>query len=74
MTGGPPDQADGQALDVPSPCVQVCRLHAQARFCEGCGRSAREIARWGTAEDEERRAIRALAAERLAALAAGSAD
>jgi len=72
MTCGTPDHAGGAAFEVPSPCVRICRLHAQARICEGCGRTAREIARWGTAEEDERHAIRAQAARRLAALVAGS--
>ncbi|WP_194744374.1 DUF1289 domain-containing protein [Thermaurantiacus tibetensis] len=48
---------------VPSPCRNVCRL--ERRICVGCGRTPDEIARWPTASDPERRAIRAAAAARL---------
>lgn len=42
--------------DVPSPCRKVCKMlesrnHA---FCEGCGRSLNEIARWTQMENKER--------------------
>lgn len=31
---------------VPSPCIQVCRLDSQQRYCEGCWRTVDEIAAW----------------------------
>lgn len=40
--------------DIPSPCVGVCRLHEQTRLCEGCLRTAAEIARWPDADNAER--------------------
>jgi predicted Fe-S protein YdhL (DUF1289 family) len=36
-----------------SPCVGVCSLDA-AGLCEGCHRSAMEIARWPQMNDDER--------------------
>jgi predicted Fe-S protein YdhL (DUF1289 family) len=33
--------------EVPSPCVDVCRMDPQGRFCEGCLRTIDEIADWG---------------------------
>jgi predicted Fe-S protein YdhL (DUF1289 family) len=48
---------------VPSPCRNICRL--RRGICTGCGRTPDEIARWPTAPDAERRAIRAAAAARL---------
>jgi hypothetical protein len=60
------------ALPVASPCVRVCRLAPGRRLCEGCGRTPREIAAWGTADDEERRLIRERAAARLRAWAASA--
>ena len=59
----------GVAEEIASPCVRICRLHPRLRCCEGCGRTAREIARWGEADGEERRAIRQRALDRLAGLA-----
>lgn len=55
-------------LDVPSPCVGVCRLDEAKRLCEGCLRTVREIARWPYANDEERRAVVASLPERRRAL------
>jgi hypothetical protein len=42
---------------VPSPCVGVCRLDEAKRYCEGCLRTVREIARWPYADDAERLVI-----------------
>jgi predicted Fe-S protein YdhL (DUF1289 family) len=36
-----------------SPCVGICTLDAQG-LCEGCHRSAGEIARWSQMSDDER--------------------
>jgi predicted Fe-S protein YdhL (DUF1289 family) len=36
-----------------SPCVGICSLDAQG-LCEGCHRSAGEIARWSQMSDDER--------------------
>lgn len=52
--------------DPPSPCVRVCRLDAEGRFCLGCGRTLGEIARWRDAAPAERRAILARLAARRA--------
>lgn len=49
---------------VPSPCVNVCRMHAATGWCEGCLRTLDEIAAWGGAGDAERRAVLALLPER----------
>ena len=43
--------------DVPSPCISVCRLDAQARHCEGCLRTTREIEAWMVLDDPARIAI-----------------
>ena len=36
-----------------SPCVGICALDDQG-LCEGCHRSAAEIARWSQMSDDER--------------------
>ncbi|SEA29216.1 DUF1289 domain-containing protein [Microbulbifer marinus] len=41
---------------VKSPCISVCALNAQD-ICEGCFRSGMEISRWGTMNNDERRAV-----------------
>lgn len=47
---------DAQA-PVPSPCISVCRMDAASGLCQGCFRTLEEIAAWGLAADEDRRAI-----------------
>jgi predicted Fe-S protein YdhL (DUF1289 family) len=46
-----------QASDVPSPCINVCRINQQTGWCEGCFRTVREITQWPIASDAERRRI-----------------
>ena len=36
-----------------SPCIGICALDPQG-YCEGCLRSAGEIARWSQMSDDER--------------------
>ncbi len=36
-----------------TPCIGICRLDARG-FCEGCGRTGDEIARWLGMSDAER--------------------
>jgi predicted Fe-S protein YdhL (DUF1289 family) len=45
------------AIDIPSPCIGVCRLDPASRLCEGCLRTTQEIARWPYADVPERHAI-----------------
>jgi predicted Fe-S protein YdhL (DUF1289 family) len=42
---------------IPSPCVNVCMLHADSDLCIGCKRTVEEIGRWTSYSDEERRRI-----------------
>jgi predicted Fe-S protein YdhL (DUF1289 family) len=39
-------------VGLPSPCVNVCRMHAASGWCEGCARTLEEIAAWGSLPDE----------------------
>lgn len=45
---------------VPSPCINVCRMHKPTGLCEGCARTIPEIAGWSRADDDAKRAILAL--------------
>ena len=45
------------ATPVASPCNNVCRIDEASGWCLGCQRSLGEIAAWGTASDDERRAV-----------------
>jgi uncharacterized protein len=51
-----------------SPCRKIC--HLEARICQGCGRTGREIALWPSADDAEKREILRASKARLAHLAA----
>jgi predicted Fe-S protein YdhL (DUF1289 family) len=55
----------GLAADVPSPCISVCKLDSATDFCEGCYRTLDEIAAWGRLDDESKRAVWQLIAQRL---------
>jgi uncharacterized protein len=58
---------------VPSPCINVCVMHAPSGHCLGCGRTLDEIALWSVLDDDGKRAVWALLPERLARLPAGEA-
>jgi hypothetical protein len=42
------------AATVPSPCVGVCSIDRETRFCLGCYRSMEEIAHWSRYDDARR--------------------
>jgi len=49
--------ARATALNVPSPCISVCRMNQQSWLCEGCYRSIEEIRQWGSASDADKKVI-----------------
>jgi len=55
-----------QEVLIASPCISICALD-ENDVCVGCYRSGQEITRWSVAENVERRAILANAAERAKA-------
>jgi predicted Fe-S protein YdhL (DUF1289 family) len=38
---------------IASPCVKVCVMDAEQRYCAGCLRTLDEIARWGSMSEIE---------------------
>lgn len=40
--------------ETPSPCVNICRMDDNNRYCIGCWRSLDEIQRWSSMTDAER--------------------
>ncbi len=42
---------------VPSPCVNVCRMHEGTGWCEGCKRTLDEIGAWSVLDEEGKRAV-----------------
>ncbi len=58
------DARDGE-VGVPSPCVSVCRMDDQRRYCLGCLRTIDEIAGWSRMDDTAKRNVWALIEQRL---------
>jgi len=50
-----------------SPCIGICRMDGDNRYCAGCLRTIDEIAAWSTATEETRWSILRLVEERRAA-------
>jgi predicted Fe-S protein YdhL (DUF1289 family) len=42
---------------VPSPCVSLCKMDMERRYCMGCLRTIEEIIAWGKADDDFKRAV-----------------
>lgn len=40
-----------------SPCVGLCQMDGQRRYCRGCGRTLDEIASWSRMSVAEKRAV-----------------
>jgi predicted Fe-S protein YdhL (DUF1289 family) len=54
-------QQGAPADDVPSPCINVCRMDDATGLCAGCYRTLDEIACWSGYTREGKLAVRALA-------------
>ena len=55
-----------QPQPISTPCIKVCAVSGLTSQCIGCGRTLKEIARWGAMDETERKAIMARLPERLA--------
>jgi len=42
-----------------SPCIKVCIIDPATGYCEGCARTLKEIAKWGSLSPLDRRQIMA---------------
>ena len=42
---------------VPSPCVSLCKMDMERRYCMGCLRTIEEIIAWSKADDDYKRAV-----------------
>jgi uncharacterized protein len=51
-----------------SPCVQICVLDLETRYCVGCGRTGDEIGAWLAMSPEQRRVVMAELPTRLASV------
>ena len=48
---------DQSSNDVPSPCIDVCRLDKDYAYCIGCFRTINEIKRWSSMTAREKQAV-----------------
>ena len=55
MKDAGPDEATGAG--VPSPCISLCVMDGNRRYCQGCRRTLGEIAAWRGLSDDEKRAV-----------------
>ncbi|GAA0834795.1 MAG: DUF1289 domain-containing protein [Cupriavidus sp.] len=39
---------------VPNPCINICRLDAARKYCQGCWRTSVEIGLWSGMSDAQR--------------------
>jgi predicted Fe-S protein YdhL (DUF1289 family) len=53
----PAVEAAELAAPVPSPCVSLCKMDADRRYCMGCMRTIPEIIAWSKADDDYKRAV-----------------
>ncbi|MGB5079957.1 MAG: DUF1289 domain-containing protein [Burkholderiales bacterium] len=51
-------------VEVPSPCIDVCRMNPGSGLCEGCGRTLDEIADWSALTADQKSAVLARLAAR----------
>lgn len=43
--------------EVPSPCINVCRMDEASGLCVGCARTIDEIIAWARLPDDAKRAV-----------------
>jgi len=46
-----------EGVEVPSPCINVCRMNPRIGLCEGCWRTLDEIAGWSALSGEQKSAV-----------------
>lgn len=51
--------------NLPSPCVNVCRMDTGSGLCEGCFRTIEDIREWGRSDDAAKKVMWGQIAERL---------
>ena len=45
--------------EVSTPCINICRMDEQNRFCIGCFRTLEELKRWSSMSEDQRLEIMA---------------
>ena len=51
------DMNPEQQTPVPSPCISLCEMAPDTGLCRGCLRTIDEIIAWGSATDDDKRAV-----------------
>ena len=46
-----------EGADVPSPCINICRIDPDSGLCAGCRRTLDEIAAWSRLDDARKRVV-----------------
>ena len=44
-------------INLPSPCISICKLNKSTGFCDGCFRTINEISKWRSMTDVERMSL-----------------
>lgn len=44
-------------FDVPSPCINICKIDEPSQRCMGCARTIDEITRWSGMDNDEKQAV-----------------
>ena len=44
-------------INLPSPCISICKLNKSTGFCDGCFRTLNEISQWPSMTDVERMSL-----------------
>lgn len=50
---------------VSNPCINICRMDLERKYCQGCGRTLIEIGLWDQMTEAQRVDVMALLPERL---------
>lgn len=58
------DMSMNPVSPVPSPCVSLCKMDTERRYCMGCLRTLEELRNWRNADDDYKRAVWAELARR----------
>lgn len=51
--------------EAPSPCIKLCRIDHDAKYCAGCKRTIGEITRWTRMSIAQRKAVLAALPNRV---------
>ena len=44
-------------INLPSPCISICKLNKSTGFCDGCFRTINEISQWTSMTEMERMSL-----------------